>query len=78
MTEVCSLLIQEGLLYDPVTEEGIIVYTSGTLPSQQDEGGSAYTGRLFTLLASKGWANIEALSSRLEHFIDRLSHRITV
>ncbi|HEY0828907.1 MAG TPA: peptide ligase PGM1-related protein [Bacilli bacterium] len=69
--EICSALDREGILYNAETGEGVLVYTSGTLPLRLDEGSGVYAGRLFTLIASKDWSTVDEYSSRLEALIER-------
>ncbi|MCD1258655.1 ATP-grasp domain-containing protein [Paenibacillus athensensis] len=74
--ELYSALTREGLAYNADTREGVIVYTSGTLPVRQDEGGTGYTGRMFTLIAAQSWEQVDELSSKLEDFVSRVSNRV--
>lgn len=75
---ICKALDQEGILYDESRGEGVIVYTSGTLPSKYEEGKSIYQGRLFTLIVSKDWELVHRYSSQLDAFMDAFSNRILV
>lgn len=71
--ELCIKLHKEGLLYDEQTGEGIIAYTSGTLPVRKNPDGDAYAGRLFTLIAAKHWDTVAEYSTRLEAFVENIS-----
>ncbi|WP_072329324.1 MULTISPECIES: peptide ligase PGM1-related protein [unclassified Paenibacillus] len=72
---LCAAMEHEGLLYDRERGEGVLVYTSGTLSLPVAEGdgpATAYAGRLFTLTAARDWSGVDALSARLEAFVNRL------
>ncbi|MEO3944728.1 peptide ligase PGM1-related protein [Gorillibacterium sp. CAU 1737] len=68
--EVNELLQREGLLYREDTGEGVLVYTSGTLPVRMDESTGKFNGRLFALIAAASETRADELSSRLEAFIE--------
>ncbi|MCL6459038.1 MAG: ATP-grasp domain-containing protein, partial [Gorillibacterium sp.] len=55
-TAVCTRLEAEGLLYHPDASEGVMVYTSGTLPLKRDEQAGVCYGRLFTLIVAPDWS----------------------
>lgn len=68
---LCEELEQEQLLYRPETGEGVLVYTAGTLPTIRDEGSGKFPGRIFTLIISRDWSQVEAYSSRLELLLEK-------
>ncbi len=70
--ELCGKLEQEELLFDRESGEGVLVYTSGTLPVFREEGGEGCKGRLFALIAARQWSRAEELNDRLDRMLDRL------
>ncbi|MBO9598823.1 MAG: ATP-grasp domain-containing protein, partial [Cohnella sp.] len=56
---ICEALERERLLYSRDTGEGVLVYTSGTLPTVKDEGSGKYPGRIFTLIIARDWSRVE-------------------
>ncbi|MEW9699660.1 peptide ligase PGM1-related protein [Paenibacillus sp. SI8] len=73
--ELKEALEENGILYDRKSGEGVIAYTSGTLPSRRDAGSGKYTGRLFVLIIAKEWDTNERYSTKLEEVVDSLSNR---
>jgi hypothetical protein len=80
--ELCTMLREEGLLYSPETEEGVLVYTAGTLPlpGRADEASAAghYNGRLFSLMIGSDWGRVEMINARLEAWVSTISDRSLV
>jgi phosphoribosylaminoimidazole carboxylase (NCAIR synthetase) len=69
---LCAVLDREGLIYRPEEREGVLVYTSGTLPLELDESAGVYAGRIFVLIAGRDWTIVERLGSRLEQVLREL------
>lgn len=74
---ICEALDRERLLYHRDSGEGVIVYTSGTLPTVKDEGGGKYPGRVFTLIVARDWERVEEIGSRLESLLDSWQYKLT-
>ncbi len=72
-TDICSKLENEGLLINSDNKEGIFVYTSGTLPYKLHEGTDGSVGRVFTLIVSDSWENVNVLNSKLEKIMEAYS-----
>ncbi|MFC5468068.1 peptide ligase PGM1-related protein [Cohnella suwonensis] len=73
--ELCAVLDREGLLYRPENREGVLVYTSGTLPLAKEESDGMYAGRIFALIAGRDWELVERLGMRLEQVLRELPRR---
>ncbi|XID90678.1 peptide ligase PGM1-related protein [Paenibacillaceae bacterium WGS1546] len=71
--ELCERLDREGLLFKRDMGEGVLPYTSGTLPARFDQAKGGYPGRLFVLIAAKEWSRTLAYNERLERFVHALS-----
>jgi predicted ATP-grasp superfamily ATP-dependent carboligase len=74
--QLISALAGKGLLYRPDTGEGVLVYTSGTLPVVKEEGADTYNGRIFTLIAAREWSAVEAWSLQLEALLAELQQPV--
>ncbi|WP_027086217.1 peptide ligase PGM1-related protein [Cohnella panacarvi] len=74
---VCEELERERLLYSRDTGEGVLVYTSGTLPTVKDESSGKYPGRVFTLIVARDWERVEEIGSRLESLLDSWQYQLT-
>lgn len=74
---LCEKLERDRLLYSRDSGEGILVYTSGTLPTVKDEGSGKYPGRIFTLIVARDWKRVEEIGSRLESLLDTWQHQLT-
>lgn len=69
--KICSELKDNGILY--TGENGVFVYTSGTLPGAlQQENGSLF-GRAFTLIIADDWDKVEEINARLETVMQGLT-----
>ncbi len=66
-------LDKKGILIDPNRQEGVFIYTSGTLPSELNDGADYYTGRAFALIVSDTWAKIEEYNSELDSVMETVS-----
>jgi len=62
-------LYEEGLLAKNICAEGIILYTSQSLPSKKFYSNSLFMGRLFVLLNGNTWSDIERYKERLNELI---------
>ncbi|NEW06263.1 ATP-grasp domain-containing protein [Paenibacillus sp. SYP-B3998] len=71
--ELQRVLQQENILYNQATGEGVLVYTSATLPLRLDASSGSYTGRLFTLILARDWEGVEAYNERLEHVVQHFA-----
>ncbi|WP_058304258.1 preATP grasp domain-containing protein [Gorillibacterium timonense] len=69
--DVCRRLERGGLLYNRSIDEGVLVYTSGTLPLRADESTGKYHGRLFALVIAENWERVDELNRKLETMADR-------
>jgi hypothetical protein len=69
-----GMLEQQGLLFRPEAEAGIMIYTSGTLASQLTTE-NVYRGRLFALVIGTRWETIYDYSKRLDGLIGDISIR---
>jgi hypothetical protein len=67
--DVCRLLERENLLFNRQTGEGVLPYTSGTLPTRFDEAKNCYPGRLFILVLANDWGRIDKLNRQLEQLL---------
>lgn len=67
---ICERLEREQLLYGRKSGEGVLVYTSGTLPTVKDESSGKYPGRVFALIVARDWERVEEIGSRLELLLD--------
>ncbi|WP_242831749.1 peptide ligase PGM1-related protein [Ruminiclostridium papyrosolvens] len=61
------------MLINSDNKEGIFVYTSGTLPYKLHEGTDGSVGRVFTLIVSDSWENVNVLNSKLEKIMEAYS-----
>lgn len=61
---LCALLRENGLLYGSEQQEGVIVYTAGTLSTARLKQG--FINRIFTLIATNSWEEAENYARRLE------------
>ncbi len=68
--ELCAALEREGLLYRPERGEGVVIYTSGTLPYRPDQANGMYSGRMFALIMAPNQSALEQYNARLEAFVD--------
>jgi phosphoribosylaminoimidazole carboxylase (NCAIR synthetase) len=81
--ELCRMLKEEGLLYSSESEEGVLLYTAGTLPfagrsGEADGMGITYNGRLFCLMVAQDWERVERMNTQLEAWISTMSGRSLV
>ncbi|MWC28057.1 peptide ligase PGM1-related protein [Paenibacillus sp. MMS18-CY102] len=76
--DLCKQLESEQLLYQPESGQGVILYTSGTLPNVSISGDERYMGRVFALIAADDWTEVERLSALLEQSINKLTDRMAV
>jgi hypothetical protein len=72
--DIRDSLETRGLLYQPKAEAGVMIYTSGTLCSQQTTE-NIYRGRLFALVIGSRWETIYQISEQLDAFIGEISIR---
>jgi phosphoribosylaminoimidazole carboxylase (NCAIR synthetase) len=70
--DICSVLEREQLLYRKESGEGVLIYTSGTLPTKYDEAKGGYTGRLFALMVAENWDAVERYNTDLETCMETL------
>ena len=71
--ELCSELDKTGLLYSQARQEGVLVYTAGTLPIHLDASSGRYVGRAFTIIAADHWARVDEISEQLAQFMKQFS-----
>lgn len=71
--KICSILHQEGLLMNPETLEGIFIYISGTLPTQEHSFSDYFLGRLFVLIVSDDWTSVQLMNEQLEQCINKIN-----
>lgn len=71
--DVCNELDSKGILIHPNSLEGVLIYTSGTLPSELHEGTDYYTGRAFALILSDTWMKIDEYNKELDKTMEALS-----
>ncbi|AFC31241.1 hypothetical protein PM3016_4480 [Paenibacillus mucilaginosus 3016] len=62
----------EGLIYRPDSGEGVLVYTSGTLPQAAEGGSGRCIGRVFVLIAAASRERLSGLESGLESLLNRI------
>ena len=71
-TKLNELLYQNDLLYDDNNKEGVIIYTSKTLPIHFIEKQNHYLGRIFALILGKDDTALDKYIDRLENLIKDL------
>jgi len=71
---LCKLLENEGIHYSKASNEGVLVYTSGTLPIRKQKNGDLYLGRIFTLIVSDNWENTQFYIEKLDKLIDYINN----
>lgn len=71
-TKLKELLYQNDLLYDDNKKEGVIIYTSKTLPVHFIEKQNNYLGRIFALILGKDDTVLDQYIDRLENLIKEL------
>ncbi|MDP4094931.1 MAG: ATP-grasp domain-containing protein [Bacillota bacterium] len=70
--EFYSILEDNDLDFKPDKKEGVIVYTSATLPVHANREGTSFLGRIFTLVVAEGMSGIEYYNNRLEKLIEAI------
>ena len=71
-TKLNELLYKNDLLYDDNKKEGVIIYTSKTLPVHFIEKQNHYLGRIFALILGKDDTALDKYIDRLENLIKDL------
>ncbi|WP_426446088.1 peptide ligase PGM1-related protein [Paenibacillus sp. S-38] len=62
----------EGLVYRADSGEGVLVYTSGTLPQAAEGGSGRCVGRVFVLIAAASRERLSGLESGLESLLNHI------
>ncbi|WP_242651725.1 ATP-grasp domain-containing protein [Ruminiclostridium cellulolyticum] len=72
-TDICSQLDKKGIMINPDNNEGIFIYTSGTLPYKLYNGTDCCVGRAFALIVSDSWEKVNTYNSELERIMESYS-----
>lgn len=71
---LCKLLDEKGIHYSKSSNEGVLVYASGTLPVRKQQNSDLYLGRIFTLVISDNWENANLYIEILDNLIDYINN----